>query len=270
MNNFFVLHFPPPSSKSFLMVLPQAKRVLQQVPWCPCISWLPRKLIQSGVSIQVTCNNLVYCKIGLNVDGKTCNITFNTFFSKVAKQGKRFCCPFYCSFSLGKLATCADFVARVQLLSTFCNNISQPTTTWVVAGQVWFVGGKTPVNSFSSNIANKVARFFVAYLTVPEIRLYTFFFVSDVKYPKVPNWTTFFQSSVSRVLLTLVGSPPSSHPGNTNDPNRSVDTVPVSDKPAPQPQMNSPVMNGKHVYCNLPLRTPPPPPPLISTPRSPQ
>ena len=166
------------------MVLPQAKRVLQQVPWCPCISWLPRKLIQSGVSIQVSCNNLVYCKIGLNVDGRTCNITFNTFFSKVAKQGERFCCPFYCSFSLGKLATCADFVARVHLLSTFCNNISQPAATWVVAGQVWFVGGKTPVNSFSSNIANKVARFFVAYLTVPEIRLYTFFFCFRCKIPQ--------------------------------------------------------------------------------------
>lgn len=118
------------------------------------------------------------------------------------------------------------------------------------------MGGKTPVNSFSSNIANKVARFFVAYLTVPEIRLYTFFFVSDVKYPKVPNWTTFFQSSVSRVLLTLVGSPPSPHPGNANDPNRSVDTVPVSDKPVPKPQMNSPVMNGKHVFRNLPLERP--------------
>lgn len=171
-NNFFVLHLPPPSSKSFLMVLPQAKRVLQQVPWCPCISWLPRKLIQSGVSIQVTCNNLVYCKTGLTVDGKTCNIAFNTFCSKVAKQGEHFCCPLYCSFSLGKLATCADFVARVQLLSTFCNIFSQPATTWLVAGQVWFVAGKTPVNSFSSNVAIKVARFCVAYLTVPEIRLY--------------------------------------------------------------------------------------------------
>ena len=158
-NNFFVPHLPSPSSKRFLMVLPQAKRVLQQVPWCPCISWLPRKLIQSGVSIQVTCNNLVYCKIGLNVDGKTCNITFNTFFSKVAKQGERFGCPFHCSFSLGKRATCADCVARVQLLSTFCNIFSQPATIWVVARQVWFVGGKTPVDSFSSNVANKVARF---------------------------------------------------------------------------------------------------------------
>ena len=163
---------PPPSSKRFLMVLPQAKRVLQQVPWCPCISWLSRKLIQSGVSIQVTCNNLVYCKTGLNVDGKTCNIAFNTFCSKVAKQGERCCCPFYCSFILGKLVTCADFVARVQLLSTFCNIFSQPATTWWVARQVWFVGGKTPVNSFSSNVAIKVARFCVAYLTVPEIRLY--------------------------------------------------------------------------------------------------
>ena len=93
--------------------------------------------------------------------------------------------------------------------------------------------------------------------TLNQIVLKHTIFVSDVKYPKVPNWTTFFQSSVSRVLLTLVGSPPSPHPGNANDPNRSVDTVPVSDKPVPKPQMNSPVMNGKHVYLNLPLERPP-------------
>ena len=94
--------------------------------------------------------------------------------------------------------------------------------------------------------------------TLNQIVLKQTIFVSDVKYPKVPNWTTFFQSSVSRVLLTLVGSPPSPHPGNANDPNRSVDTVPVSDKPVPKPQMNSPVMNGKHVY------RPSPPPPQSS------
>lgn len=51
------------------------------------------------------------------------------------------------------------------------------------------------------------------------------FFLSDVKYPKVASWDSFFQSSVSRVLLTLVGSPP-----GPSDPNRSVDIVPVSDK----------------------------------------
>ena len=50
-------------------------------------------------------------------------------------------------------------------------------------------------------------------------------FLSDVKYPKVASWDSFFQSSVSRVLLTLVGSPP-----GPSDPNRSVDIVPVSDK----------------------------------------
>ena len=31
---------------------------------------------------------------------------------------------------------------KVQLLSTFCNNFSQPATTWFVARQVWFVVGK--------------------------------------------------------------------------------------------------------------------------------
>ena len=33
-------------------------------------------------------------------------------------------------------------------LSTFCNNFSQPATTWFVARQVWFVGGKTGNISF--------------------------------------------------------------------------------------------------------------------------
>ena len=31
------------------------------------------------------------------------------------------------------------FLEKVQLLSTFCNNFSQPATTWFVARQVWFV-----------------------------------------------------------------------------------------------------------------------------------
>ena len=153
--------------------------------WCPCIVWLPPKLIQSEVSIRVICNNLVCCKTGLNVDDKT---PFNTFCGNVKNRLHVFYCP----------------------LSRTLNQIVLKHTI----------------------------------------------FVSDVKYPKVPNWTTFFQSSVSRVLLTLVGSPPSPRPGNANDPNRSVDTVPVSDKPVPKPQMNSPVMNGKHVYRNLSLERP--------------
>ena len=114
--------------------------------------------------------------------------------------------------------------------------------------------GKTPFNTFCGNVKKQVARFYCPFSrTLNQIVLKHTIFVSDVKYPKVPNWTTFFQSSVSRVLLTLVGSPPSPRPGNANDPNRSVDTVPVSDKPVPKPQMNSPVMNGKHVYRNLPV-----------------
>ncbi|XP_078367466.1 uncharacterized protein LOC144651409 isoform X2 [Oculina patagonica] len=68
--------------------------------------------------------------------------------------------------------------------------------------------------------------------------------VEDVKYPQVASWDSFFQSSVSRVLLTLVGSPPGSSPVNRPDPNRSVDIVPVSDKQAVQPQQTSPIPNG--------------------------
>ena len=32
---------------------------------------------------------------------------------------------------------------KVDVVSTFCNNFSQPATTSFVAGQVWFVGGNT-------------------------------------------------------------------------------------------------------------------------------
>jgi len=71
--------------------------------------------------------------------------------------------------------------------------------------------------------------------------------VEDVKYPKVASWDSFFQSSVSRVLLTLVGSPPGSSPGNRPDPNRSVDIVPVSGKQSIKPPQTSPLPNGNPV-----------------------
>lgn len=76
-----------------------------------------------------------------------------------------------------------------------------------------------------------------------------YFLSSDVKYPKVASWDSFFQSSVSRVLLTLVGSPPGSSPDNRPDPNRSVDIVPVSDKQSVQPQQTSPIPNGRFLGC---------------------
>ena len=69
-------------------------------------------------------------------------------------------------------------------------------------------------------------------------------FILDVKYPKVASWDSFFQSCVSRVLLTLVGSPPSSSPVNKQDPNISVDTVPVSHKPNSKPDLLTSLANG--------------------------
>ncbi|XP_022796822.1 uncharacterized protein LOC111335223 isoform X4 [Stylophora pistillata] len=73
--------------------------------------------------------------------------------------------------------------------------------------------------------------------------------VEDVKYPKVASWDSFFQGSVSRVLLTLVGSPPGSSPNNKPDPNRSVDIVPVSDKQAVKSQETSPVNGNLAAEC---------------------
>ena len=70
-----------------------------------------------------------------------------------------------------------------------------------------------------------------------------------MQYPKVASWDSFFQSSVSRVLLTLVGSPPGSSPDIKSDPNRSVDIVPVSDKQSVKPKQTSPNHNGK--YLNM-------------------
>lgn len=47
-------------------------------------------------------------------------------------------------------------------------------------------------------------------------------------YPQVPQWTQFFQSCVSRVLLMLVGSPPSvSSVPDKAEANRSLDLVPM-------------------------------------------
>ena len=62
-------------------------------------------------------------------------------------------------------------------------------------------------------------------------------FILVVRYPKVASWDTLFQGCVSRVLLTLVGSPPSASPAFTQDPNSSVDTVPVAYKPDMKPNI---------------------------------
>ena len=62
--------------------------------------WLSRYFIQSEISIHATWNNLICCRTGLNVGGKRATLHFNSFCSNVAKQGARFCCPFYRSLIL--------------------------------------------------------------------------------------------------------------------------------------------------------------------------
>ena len=53
----------------------------------------------------------------------------------------------YCKTSLPwaskTRATCTDFLQKVEQLSTFGSNFPQPATSWFVARQLWFVGGKT-------------------------------------------------------------------------------------------------------------------------------
>ena len=53
----------------------------------------------------------------------------------------------YCKTSLPwaskTRATCTDFLQKVEQLSTFGSNFPQPATSWFVARQIWFVGGKT-------------------------------------------------------------------------------------------------------------------------------
>ena len=61
------------------------------------------------------------------------------------------------------------FFQKVEPLSTFCNNFSQPTTKWFAAGQVWFAGGEsaTPLfNFFVSMLQNKL-HFLVFRFIVP-------------------------------------------------------------------------------------------------------
>ena len=71
----------------------------RQVIEFPCIAWLPRNFIQSEVCIHVTCNNLIYCKSGLKLGGKTRNM-FSTHFAAVPKQVAGYFCPFHRSLRL--------------------------------------------------------------------------------------------------------------------------------------------------------------------------
>ena len=66
------------------------KPVLQQVTQVLGMAWLPRNFIQSDVSIHTTCNNLIYCKEGLSVGGKTHIIAFELVFQQ--------CCKTSCTF----------------------------------------------------------------------------------------------------------------------------------------------------------------------------
>ena len=112
---------------------------------------------------------------------------------------------------------------------------------WLPLILYWLEDGENPLRPMLCCIS-EILNFYLFYQELCSCK-WTFFLV-DVKYPKVASWDSFFQGSVSRVLLTLVGSPPGSSPNNKPDPNRSVDTVPVSDKQAVKSQETSPV-NGK-------------------------
>ena len=48
-------------------------------------------------------------------------------------------------FALGRQSEqhVQNLLQQVELLSTFCNNFSQPATTWFVVRQFWFVCAKT-------------------------------------------------------------------------------------------------------------------------------
>ena len=81
-------------------LLAQGKLILQQVTPLPCMTSPAHNFIQSKISICATCGNLICCKIGLKMGGKTCNIAFfNSVCNNVSKQAARFSCPFYRSLS---------------------------------------------------------------------------------------------------------------------------------------------------------------------------
>ena len=76
---------------------------------------------------------------------------------------------------VGKRATCTDFVAKVELLSTFWNNFSQPVTTWFVAIQVWtwvVKQAESLFNSFCRNVAKQDAFFLPIYLILVHRKIH--------------------------------------------------------------------------------------------------
>ena len=51
-----------------------------------CMAWLPRNSIQSQDSIHAASNNLMCCETGLNVCGKTRNVTFHIVLQQCSKE----------------------------------------------------------------------------------------------------------------------------------------------------------------------------------------
>ena len=85
---------------------------------------------------------------------------------------------------------CTNFDAKVELLSTFCKNFSQPTTTWFDTRHVWLVGGKTRIIAFQLVLEQCCRTSFTLMLPVfPDLKLHF-------------SWRRHFQNTVD-CRLTL-------------------------------------------------------------------
>ena len=75
---------------------------------------------------------------------------------------------------------------KVELLSTVCNNVSQPATNWFVARQAWLLDGKTRIIAVQLNLqqCRKKTSTFLA-----PVFLYLYF--TSVTWKKGRNKTTY-------------------------------------------------------------------------------
>ena len=122
--------------------------------------------------------------VRLRRDTKTCNLFCNISATRLLSPNKRGvispnfkfvlqqseCCKLrsyailrgihvtWCKISLPWTGKTRDmyniFLEKGESLSTYCNNLSKPATTWFVARQVWFVDGKRATFDVAKRIAH--------------------------------------------------------------------------------------------------------------------
>ena len=78
------------------------------------------------------------------------------------------------------------FFQKVEPLSTFCNNFSQPKTTWFAAGRVWFVSGErrnTAIQLFLYQCCKTSCTFLFSVLSYLYCQIHTLVYSSVTFFP---------------------------------------------------------------------------------------